>query len=608
MSAQIISELNAAQVNLSTVEQQFVQEQAQRPDTKTLKYIEVGDIALHQNNGIVRFTLPGVTDTLHSEAIQVEYNASNDYIWSGYLTKKPGYFSIVSKPEGKAGFFQFDNRFFKIEPLTSEVSLLKELEMTALPGAAGCSTIGESALVLETDWCELENNDCQAVIDVLVLIPPDVQLWINNQPNPLAGFLSVLQGITSVDLAFQNSGIPNKRIRWTSERFNFAYSFNLDAGTDLAQLSNTATLIRNERQADVVIMLTNMDYPDVAGFANNPDACGNNPDNCAFAIVEVDFLVDPRWTFAHEFAHLLRARHNRPDNCSNLLVCGDNDDDVCGHGFVFDDAQGIERRTIMSRMFDIETNFGSQRLLHFSNPEVLFNGGATGDADNNNARIIRNTACDVANYRKAQEWTVNLYGTYQLCEGESIDLFAVSTPPQEGWWMFQGQAPYQYEWRWSNSPIFAPGTLISSGTNTSINISTPYAEPYFWIQVKITSADGFTRTLSQRIRVVSPEECLFSLQDIGDPGFQSNESQIPAKFTIFPNPANQELNITSKEAWPKHTLITIYDQLGHVVKVVSPEDDLSLIIDLGFLQAGFYHLGIKADGLNEVHKIAIFHP
>jgi len=561
MSAQVVSELNAAQVevNLSTVELQFVQEQAQKPDTKTLKYIEVGDIALHQNNGIVRFTLPGVTDTLHSEAIQVEYNASNDYVWSGYLTKKPGHFSIISKPEGKAGFFQFDNRFFKIEPLTSEVSLLKELEMTALPGGAGCGTIGESALVLETDWCEPENNDCPAVIDVLVLIPPDVQLWINNQPNPLAGFLSVLQGITSVNLAFQNSNILNKRIRWTSERFNFDYSENLIPSEDLTELIGSATAIRDERQADVVIMLTDMNYPGVAGFVYNPDAsnCVNNPDNCAFAVVGVDFLVDPRWTFAHEFAHMLRARHNRPDNCSNLLVCGDDDDEVCGHGLVFDDAQGIERRTIMSRLDDIESIFGSQRLLQFSNPDVLFNGGATGDADNNNARIIRNTACAVADYREAQEWTVNLYGTYQLCEGESIDLFAISTPPQEGWWMFQGQAPYQYEWRWSNSPIFAPGTLISSGTNTSINISTPYAEPYFWIQVKITSADGFTRTLSQRIRVVPEEECLFSLQDIGDSGIQSNESQIPAKFTIFPNPANQELTIASKEAWPKHTLISV---------------------------------------------------
>ncbi|MDZ4682169.1 MAG: T9SS type A sorting domain-containing protein [Saprospiraceae bacterium] len=158
-----------------------------------------------------------------------------------------------------------------------------------------------------------------------------------------------------------------------------------------------------------------------------------------------------------------------------------------------------------------------------------------------------------------------------------------------------------------NASFCGGGLLFSLFLIYSTNISTPSAEPYFWIQVKITSADGFTRTLNQRIRVLSEEECLFSLQDIRDSGFQSNESQIQA-ITIFPNPANQELNIASKEAWPKHTLITISDQLGRVVKVVRPEDDLSLSIDLGFLQAGFYHVGIKAGGLNEVHKIAIFHP
>jgi hypothetical protein len=129
--AQLIVEKSASQVSLSSIEQQFVQKITQLVDTKSAKYISIGDIASYASDGLVTFTLPGL-GTISSEAVHVEYQNPNDYIWSGKFTNQPGYFSIIAKPQGKVGFFQTSTRYFSIQPVNSEVSLLKEVDLSLL--------------------------------------------------------------------------------------------------------------------------------------------------------------------------------------------------------------------------------------------------------------------------------------------------------------------------------------------------------------------------------------------------------------------------------------------------------------------------------------------
>jgi hypothetical protein len=85
--AQLIMEKSASQVSLSSVEQQFVQKITQQADTKTAKFISIGDIATYETNGMVIFTLPGL-GILTSEAVHVEYQSPTDNP-STFLSNQP---------------------------------------------------------------------------------------------------------------------------------------------------------------------------------------------------------------------------------------------------------------------------------------------------------------------------------------------------------------------------------------------------------------------------------------------------------------------------------------------------------------------------------------
>ncbi len=102
--AQFILERQAGEVILSGVEQAFVQKITTQADTKTAKYISIGDISQYEENGIINFSLPGIPETLQSEAVRVEYtqsitiypNPAYDNIIIGNLPNEKGQFTTIS--------------------------------------------------------------------------------------------------------------------------------------------------------------------------------------------------------------------------------------------------------------------------------------------------------------------------------------------------------------------------------------------------------------------------------------------------------------------------------------------------------------------------------
>ena len=172
-SAQLIQERNSTEVTLTTNQQQFVQRITELDDTENTKYISIGDVAQYETDGVLSFSFPGVPGTLQCEAVHVEYNSGNDYVWSAKLTSQPGYLSLIVKPEGKVGFLQLQGRYFNIHPVNSTVSLLREVDLSQIPNG-DCALYSGTAPSPETDWCQSDNNNCFSEIDVLVLYTPDV--------------------------------------------------------------------------------------------------------------------------------------------------------------------------------------------------------------------------------------------------------------------------------------------------------------------------------------------------------------------------------------------------------------------------------------------------
>ncbi len=596
--AQLIQEKNPSEVTLTTSEQQFVQKMTQLVDTKTTKYISLGDVSQYETNGLLSFSLPGVSGTLQSEAVHVEYTNSTDYIWSAKLTNQPGYVSFIVTPGAKVGFVQMQGKFFSICPINGTVSLLRELDLSKIPHEDCALALGEAEPPpAEFGFCEPANSNCFSEIDLLILIStPDVQQWFQGFFDPFVALATILQGIESINLAFANSGIPNKHIRWRMETFEFGgYDTQLDIADDVEDLAIEASVLREQRQADAVIMLTARDYPGFFGVSTGPNTCGAPLFNCAYAIVEIGSIADPRWTFAHEFAHLLGARHNRTSVCSNANHCGDDDNSPCAHAWIFEDQDGVQQRTILARLSVAEQSVGTARILHYSNPDVEFNGTPTGDEANNNARIIRNAACSMDDYYHA-DWTVGIEGPNEWCP-PSIALDAISIPPTAGWGNNVGLPPYQFEWQRGCGPV-GPWTFISN--LPSITISNPYCQPTFWVQLKVTSSDGLIRIVKQKIYACGQ-------QARGAAGSSRNvsESSTQNMTTLSPNPANDAFNISFSNAVVSAATVHITNSTGQLVKNFSTSNDQEITVSTTDWPAGTYFVSIATDATTETHKLLI---
>ncbi|TAK40520.1 MAG: T9SS type A sorting domain-containing protein, partial [Saprospiraceae bacterium] len=507
--------------------------------------------------------------------------------------------SIISKPEGQAGFFQIEGRYFNIFPVNSTTSLLKEFDLAHLPNE-GCSLDGAEALPRETDWCEPADNDCFAEINLLALITPDVLTWFNAQANQGQALLTIFQGLASINLAFANSGIFNKNVRIRMEVFNFnGFDSLLNILDDLNNdLPAQAGPIREQRQADVVIMLTSMDYPGIAGAAINPSGPGCPSDDCSYAIVEIQSMAGPRFTFAHEFAHLLHANHNRTANCSAAGVCGDNNENICAHALVFNGVGGAEHRTILARM----TEPGAVRIPHYSNPDINFDGVATGDEDNDNARIMMNTACYVSGYNTA-DWTVGISGSTKWCSSQpSHTLTAAVSPPTPGWG-YPGNPPYQYEWRWSCSPTFVTSQFLSNQWSVTLTNPLLCGGDEIWVRLTVTSSDGAVRVRNRPVVVV---DCPNFGGETGDRSIDPAGSR-KGNISISPNPVSDMLEISVDNDDVQTADVVVLDNLGHVVKHMVPKERGTVIIETNDLPSGIYFVLVRKSSKTEAHKIIVQH-
>jgi hypothetical protein len=137
--------------------------------------------------------------------------------------------------------------------------------------------------------------------------------------------------------------------------------------------------LRDQHAADVAILIT-----------KSGDACGIASDiyaseDTAFAVVGQNCATG-YYSFAHEIGHLQGARHNPEADSSSTPF-------AYGHGYYNEPGKW---RTIMSYACPA----GCTRLKYWSNPNVQYSGVPTGTAAlHNNARVLNETACRVANFR-----------------------------------------------------------------------------------------------------------------------------------------------------------------------------------------------------------------
>lgn len=533
-----------SEITLTAPEDSLYQYQSGSLVNSSVTIVHFEDIRDHLSDNLLTFQIPGTSTTQIVEPRDVESTDSVHYTWSGSANES-GFFSITNLENLYSGFIQTDSGAWTILPLREHYSLLLRHDPAALDTVDCVMEEGESASE-PPDYCSEAYNTCPAVIDVLLFFTDESLQHISrgSWQNPMTSisvdaFVKTLEN--SVNLAFANSDIPNKRVRFRWVVYNPEYASTSSIETLLSNFKSDQSvdeMLNTDYRADLGVFVSGRTYSNAFGIANIAYSEDPGPTHRHVAVSFYAMLA-PRWTLAHELTHLLGADHNWCNNvpCNTCLPPACNERDYCNHGYRFNTGEA-ERKTIHA----IINSNGLVRILHFSNPNVDFLGESTGvfgDEPAYNAQIIRNTGCLAASYVASPEVRAMIGGPAKLCGTNGAfseaTFYAYILQPAQG---FPGQPPYTVSWWWNETGVFtyqAPDELL--GTGNQITLTDVPACNYFTLHIRVRSDDGVDFTASKIIFTGLCSECQEEERVVktGNPLFLREQA-----IKLFPNPTSGE--------------------------------------------------------------------
>ena len=238
------------------------------------------------------------------------------------------------------------------------------------------------------------NGDAN-LIDLLIVYPSAVRSEAGNTAVVEA---AIATAVADSNLCYRNSLVPMQlRVVHMAE---ITYTPTGTMNIDLDRLKNdndgymdNVHTLRDQYGADLVCLLTtDSDYGGLASTMQHPSL---NFASSGFNVNVWDQLGAPNYTLAHEIGHNMGCLHNRED------ATWDADYDYSAFCFGKRWLVGSEGyRTVMS--YDSSPAAYNNRIPHFSNPLVSYEGVATGNTGTeNNAKVLSTSAPYVSNFRSA---------------------------------------------------------------------------------------------------------------------------------------------------------------------------------------------------------------
>ncbi len=561
--------------------------------------IQVGDVQQLQQDGHLEVQLPDSSDVYRFLGKYIESFPNGDYSWHGRLAlingdtlgldSITGYLALIKKDSAVFGEMVVDTNYFQIRDLGGGIGALVKLKKYVFDGQT-CGVPSDTAafsgpsgtpadnttvcpvrvLVLFTEAAADENEDIEDIVDLAIANTHAILRNSRVEQNQLSFVLAGTQVLPEVE--FQFSG---------------------DALDDAENVAQNPFIIglRNAFEADVVMILTHRIYDDAAGIVTAIGEDETFADE-AFGIVQIEFANAPRYTFAHEMAHLFGAHHQGLDICNISPATGGR---PFARGF-----QVVKRKkewdTVMATC---AANQG--RIQNFSNPEVRFKKRRTGRADrNDNARVLREEACRVANYITTENPSVFIAGPNEGCQGDVITFSAIVVGVPH---------PLVFEWR-TSSDGFNWGPIQSTTNTLTLTLPNTIGEVVH-IQLVAGNANGPQNAAFTSIEVVDDELVCFRSNAQGGSSPNPQQTTSPA-VSIFPNPASgtvflEWMGPVSTEE-PVH--ITVHDLVGRAVMSLErqmPERErFTIELDMRSQPSGWYVVSWQSEGLKGSLPVFIF--
>ncbi|MCC7504297.1 MAG: hypothetical protein IT259_03305 [Saprospiraceae bacterium] len=574
-------------MNFSPAAENRYQSLANSAAVNALTIVSTTDPRAVLRDGRLAFQIPGAPDTLLAQGPLIEENNRVGFRWSGTILNAPGYVTFDVREGQTGGYIMAGSDYYELIPADSTYQFLVKKARAYSPCAIGEEPkfeLPHDITPTPMDQCAYEPDyeTCPALISILVLVTPSAQQELANSWGGIGFFIKF--GEAMVNQAFYNSDIPNKEVRVEyvlidDSGFNYSTLSNpgLAAFNDLTTLQSwpTALTERANHNADLVFMLVGSDWNEASGgIATLPGAPSAQS---SFSIVEVGWYLS-EGAFCHELGHLFGCRHNWTTNLGN------DDVTVCAHArrnIVFSDPPlgnydiyswrtivGVPEAegpilVLIDPDLEIyqEYQFHENWILHYSNPEIFFQGAPTGlgmGEVSDNAQQIRNSGYLVANHYPQQELSVFASFDQPANCGDRTFSVAIVTP-EPG---LPGIPPYTVSWYWNTSGVFDyPGqssTLL--GTGTSLTVADPTTEcGVYYVKCIVQSSDHIQVSRILAVKM-DPACCDHAERPAGRNDAPRITGTDTAALRIFPNPASDVLYL-SQGADPV-VFFEILDQYG----------------------------------------------
>ena len=554
---------------------------------ENFQLMEVQNLVASQVDGKVRLILSNLPcPDLTFSATKVVYTSENDYYWHGIINSEVdascqgGSLILMAKGGEKFGTIIFDDYSYEFQELGDGVQAFSRFKTEMIDenecgvnsntfGFQGSSNSKKDTASSDIIYsCSL--TDC--VVRVLVL-------WTQNAENIEANINNrIALAIAQTNQAYQNSQVGSGFegvILAGSQKITFNETTNqiqLDANT-LANRTDVQTL-RNNLQADIVILLTNGNYGATFGIVK---AIGPNF-NGAYSITQTNAATGGRFTFAHEVGHLFGARHN--DDTNGTIEHGYS----FTTGFIFTK----HRYTLLASM-----PAGKTRELNYSNPDVKIKNKPTGTSFyHNNAQQHRITGCTVANFFPP----VGMMSVDIRQPNPNVCCTTVTAEAE----VACGTAPFYFNWTISYDGI----NWVLLPNSEIVTFNTDCDKTILIIELAVTDANGQFKVIRKYYNADCGQTYLTGIKTEK----LENESSGIIKG-IFPNPANANFKIELNLPVSDYLSIDLLDASGIIRKKILgkliSEGNRIFSVNTSDLYAGIYTLRVVTKQKTENRQIII---